>query len=157
MYSIFKKTWQWKRFLPWTLWTVSNIIMFYRDRVTIYNANSRGWQRFFRSCRMWTITICVSVLLPGSCTVRLENKTMYCIVSVFGLTVWLVQPPCFHLPHFANQTFSQPLVKPVYDFPYNQLINVSLAFEECNLSIFLYTGLTPYIKQFRRFKCINLK
>ena len=24
----------------------------------------------------------------GSCTVRWENKTMYCIVSVFGLAIW---------------------------------------------------------------------
>ena len=26
----------------------------------------------------------------GSCTVRWENKTMYCIVSVFGLAIWFV-------------------------------------------------------------------
>ena len=25
----------------------------------------------------------------GSCTVRWENKTMYCIVSVFGLAIWV--------------------------------------------------------------------
>lgn len=24
----------------------------------------------------------------GTCTVRWENKTMYCIVSVFGLAIW---------------------------------------------------------------------
>ena len=27
------------------------------------------------------------VVLTGSCTVRWENKTMYCIVSVFGLAI----------------------------------------------------------------------
>ena len=27
------------------------------------------------------------LLLTGSCTVRWENKTMYCIVNVFGLAI----------------------------------------------------------------------
>jgi len=31
----------------------------------------------------------VCVCVTGSCTVRWENKTMYCIVSVFGLAFWL--------------------------------------------------------------------
>ena len=26
-------------------------------------------------------------VMSGSCTVRWENKTMYCIVSVFGLAI----------------------------------------------------------------------
>ena len=33
--------------------------------------------------------LCVCVCVTGSCTVRWENKTMYCIVSVFGLAFWL--------------------------------------------------------------------
>lgn len=28
------------------------------------------------------------VFFTGSCTVRWENKTIYCIVSVFGLAIW---------------------------------------------------------------------
>ncbi|CAO2628663.1 Dynein light chain Tctex-type 1 [Lemmus lemmus] len=30
---------------------------------------------------------CLSVFPTGSCTVRWENKTMYCIVSAFGLSI----------------------------------------------------------------------
>ena len=33
------------------------------------------------------------VCVTGSCTVRWENKTMYCIVSVFGLAIWASTPP----------------------------------------------------------------
>jgi len=35
-------------------------------------------------------------MFTGSCTVRWENKTMYCIVSVFGLAIW----------HFTDETFN---------------------------------------------------
>uniref|UniRef100_A0A673YPX9 Dynein light chain Tctex-type 1 n=1 Tax=Salmo trutta TaxID=8032 RepID=A0A673YPX9_SALTR len=52
-------------------------------------SNSRGPQWFFIICRMleWELSQSVFVSLPGSCTVRWENKTTYCIVCVFGLAV----------------------------------------------------------------------
>uniref|UniRef100_A0A2K6EEI1 Dynein light chain Tctex-type 1 n=1 Tax=Propithecus coquereli TaxID=379532 RepID=A0A2K6EEI1_PROCO len=33
------------------------------------------------------IVTCVIISTDGSCTVRWENKTMYCIVSAFGLSI----------------------------------------------------------------------
>ena len=39
----------------------------------------------------------------GSCTVRWENKTMYCIVSVFGLAIWLNQKNII-ISHFTPKT-----------------------------------------------------
>jgi len=45
------------------------------------------------STRNW---LCIT----GSCTVRWENKTMYCIVSVFGLAFWNVYPVTLSLHSF---------------------------------------------------------
>ena len=43
----------------------------------------------------------------GSCTVRWENKTMYCIVSVFGLAIWFHEKNiliiAFHIPTNLNK------------------------------------------------------
>ena len=45
----------------------------------------------------------------GSCTVRWENKTMYCIVSVFGLAIWVKKKnntsilSRFHKIHYADE------------------------------------------------------
>lgn len=78
-------------------------------------SNSRGPQWFFIICRMleWELSQSVFVSLPGSCMVRWENKTTYCIVCVFGLAVW--QPPssifpCFVIRHFPNPSETNLLI-----------------------------------------------
>ena len=42
----------------------------------------------FRSFCVVSKFAIASLNYTGSCTVRWENKTMYCIVSVFGLAIW---------------------------------------------------------------------
>lgn len=46
----------------------------------------------------------------GSCTVRWENKTMYCIVSVFGLAIWDCSDlQCIHLIPRIELYFCGPI------------------------------------------------
>ena len=40
----------------------------------------------------------------GSCTVRWENKTMYCIVSVFGLAIWFLTRKIFNIIRISHNS-----------------------------------------------------
>lgn len=57
-----------------------------------------------------------TLLHAGSCTVRWENRTMYCVVSVFAVAVWWTSAQCVTFlwpaegPHLPRESVKEPLV-----------------------------------------------
>ena len=63
--------------------------MFQKNGAGLHTASSCYWDNSTdgERGRLLELKYLNIEIFPGSCTVRWENKTMYCIVSVFGLAI----------------------------------------------------------------------
>lgn len=61
------------------------------------------WYYFTTDWKMWRCYWIYYVFYPtGSCAVRWENKSTYCIVTVFGLAIWTCHSVLENMLHFVQ-------------------------------------------------------
>jgi len=74
----------------------------------------------------------------GSCTVRWENKTMYCIVSVFGLAIWSV----YYLDYLPLTPHKDNGLDPLpQDVPTFTLMSVTIWLTSSHVLLYIYLNL----------------
>ena len=62
-------------------------VIMQKNGAGLHTASSCYWDNSTDGEISVTMIMIILSCMSGSCTVRWENKTMYCIVSVFGLAI----------------------------------------------------------------------